>query len=167
MKDNKKDLSTINSSTNHPINIVDGEHEFIETDHVDVFYPDHPPRTESALFRKTKRLLIERLDQGCFICGSKEKREVHHYYAEWAFANAIDWEKMQRIHPAFDWRYFNEPGDFIDSQYNMLVLCAKHHRHPQHGIHHLPLPIWQAQAFVRDDFVLTPDEVGTKGPAHG
>ena len=99
------------------------EHEFKETIVIDIFYPDHPPRTESKLFSQTKRHLVKVLDIPCWVCGTKEKREVHHFHAEWADAAGIDWDKMRVLHPAFAWSTFREPSDFIDSEYNMMVLC--------------------------------------------
>ncbi|HDR9065464.1 TPA: hypothetical protein ACU967_002221 [Burkholderia contaminans] len=137
------------------------EHEQRETIVIDRFYPDHPPRTESALFRRTKHHLVHVLDTPCYVCGTKEGREVHHFHAEWADANGIDWKKMRRLHPAFDWSSYREPSDFIDSEYNMMVLCEKHHRGKDHGIHLLPFPLWQMQVNKRADFVFSPDEAPT------
>jgi hypothetical protein len=134
------------------------EHEQSETLHFSVFYPDHPPRTESALFRKTKHHLVAVLDTPCWVCGTKDKREVHHWHAEWADSDGIDWDKMRVLHPGFDWSTFKDPSDFIDSEYNMRILCEKHHRGPGHGIHMIPLPIWEMQRIKRDDFIFSEDE---------
>ncbi|MFC6519768.1 hypothetical protein ACFQAT_08235 [Undibacterium arcticum] len=79
----------------------DHEHEFKETIAIDIFYPDHPPRTESTLFKRTKHHLVKVLDTPCWVCGSKDKREVHHFHAEWADSDGIDWDKMRILHPAF------------------------------------------------------------------
>jgi hypothetical protein len=135
------------------------EHTQTETIHFSINYPDHAPRTESALFRKTKRHLVHDLDTPCWVCGTKEKREVHHFHIEWADSEGVDWEKMRALHPAFEWSTFKEPADFVDSEYNMRVLCEKHHRGVNHGIHMLPYPMWIAQKVMRDDFVFSPDEV--------
>jgi hypothetical protein len=134
------------------------EHEVKGKVEVDRYYPDHEPRTESSLFRKTKHQLVAVEDTPCWICGSKEKREVHHFHAEWADANGIDWVKMRELHPNFDWSTFKEASDFIDSPYNMMVLCEKHHRAQDHGIHHLPYPDWIMQRNKLDTFVFSPDE---------
>jgi hypothetical protein len=122
------------------------EHEFKQTVQIDVYYPEHPPRKESRLFKKTKHHLIAVLNTPCWICGDRsEAREVHHFHAEWADSEAIDWDKMRMLHPNFPWSTFKEPTDFIDSEYNMMVLCEKHHRRKNHGIHMLPYPIWIMQ----------------------
>lgn len=141
--------------------IVKNEHEEHETISIDVFYPDHPPRTESALFGRTKKHLIHDLDTPCWVCGAKESREVHHFHAEWADADGIDFAKMKILHPDFDWSTFKDPSDFIDSEYNMMVLCEKHHRAKNHGIHWVPFPIFVMQRNKKDDFVFSPDEIKT------
>lgn len=138
---------------------IAGEHFQHESIEIAIFYPDHPPRTESALFRKTKHHLIAVLDTPCWVCGTKKDREVHHFHAEWADSVGISWDKMRALHPNFAWSTFKEASDFIDSEYNMRVLCAKHHRGKDHGIHYLPYPIWQMQMQKREDFVFSPDEV--------
>ncbi|MEM0174030.1 MAG: hypothetical protein QXI16_05960 [Sulfolobaceae archaeon] len=137
------------------------EHEVKEDIQIDIYYPDHPPRKESELFRKSRQHLIDELDTPCFICGSKEDRELHHYYVEWAEADAIDWNgKIRTDHPNFDWSKFKSPEDFVDSEYNMMVLCKKHHRLKDHGIHMMPYPNWIIQKYIRSDFVYTPSIYG-------
>lgn len=135
------------------------EHEVKETLSIDIFYPDHSPRTESALFRRTKRGLIDLDNAPCWICGTRENREVHHFHAEWADADGIDWDKMRLLHPAFDWTDFKEATDFIDSRYNMMVLCKYHHTHKNHGIHMMPYPIWIMQRNMGADFKFAPPEL--------
>lgn len=134
------------------------EHEFKETITIDIYYPDHPPRTESSLFTRTKHHLIKVLDTPCWVCGTKENREVHHFHAEWADEGGIEWDKMRILHPAFAWSTFNEPSDFIDSEYNMKILCATHHRLKNHGIHMLSYPIWIMQRNKREDFIFAKDD---------
>ncbi len=136
------------------------EHEQKLTLSVDIFYPDHAPRTESALFGRTKHHLVAVLDTPCWVCGTKEGREVHHFHAEWADSDGIDWEKMKTFHPEFDWSGFDpaHPETFIDSEYNMMVLCKYHHTHKDHGIHMLPYPIWVMQRNKLAGFEFAPDE---------
>lgn len=135
------------------------EHEFHQTLDVDVYYPDHAPRTESSLFKRTKKHLVKELDTPCWICGTKENREVHHFHIEWAYADAVDWDKVRELHPDFDWSKFKEAKDFIDSEYNMMVLCEKHHRQDDHGIHMLPYSIWVIQKITKEDFIFTDKQI--------
>ena len=132
------------------------KHLVKETFTTEIWYPDHPPRTESALFRKSRKQMIDDGKQGCWVCGTRKDLELHHFIIEWAASESIDFGKMKKEYPTFDWKNFKEPSDFIDSTFNMRVLCAIHHRHPLHGIHCLPFPLWQLQKFVKDSFQLIP-----------
>lgn len=123
-----------------------------------VYYPNHEERTESHTFRATKEHLVEELKMGCYVCGTHKNPEVHHWYCEWAYANAVDWEVMQKLHPDFDWENFESSEDFIDSVYNCVVLCRKHHRMKNHGIHMLPYPIWITQKFKTQKFIFAKDK---------
>lgn len=140
---------------------IAGEHNLRQTLNVDVWYPDHPPRTESTTFAATRRKLIESGLGECYICGCKDDLEAHHWHVEWAFAEAVDWDKVKSLHPSYDWTGFKTAEDFVDHEYNMVVLCEKHHRHKNHGIHNLPYPIWIMQKHVKAGFQLFgPDDQG-------
>jgi len=76
------------------------------------YYPDHPPRTESSLYRRTHHKLIVIDKTPCYVCGTMIKRETHHYFVEWADAEAVDWDKIRKYHPNFDWQNFHAPIDF-------------------------------------------------------
>lgn len=117
-----------------------------------VWYPEHELRTESALFRRTKRTLIVDRNLGCLVCGTRKRREVHHWYVEWAYADAVSWRKMRALHPDFDWASFRAPEDFVDSLYNCRVLCRRHHRLHGFGIHNLPYPIWREQLHAPENW---------------
>lgn len=134
---------------------IKNEHNFHENLQVDIYYPDHTERATSNLFARTKHQLIDVQDLPCYICGSKVDREVHHYHIEWAFSDAADWNQMKLIHPDFDWTTFKTAEDFVDSPYNMMILCQLHHRGKNAGIHYLPYPIWIAQLILRKDFIFT------------
>jgi hypothetical protein len=134
------------------------EHELRETLVIDIFYPDHPPRTESAVFIATKKHW-HALGAKCGVCGTPEKIEIHHKYIEWADSEGVDWDKAKALHPDFDWTSFKEPADFVDSIYNTEPLCMKHHRGAApHGKHFTPEPIWNMQKYKRADFVYCNDE---------
>lgn len=134
------------------------EHEVHETLSVDIFYPDHEPRTASPTFERTRHHLINVLDTPCWICGTKEAREVHHFHVEWADSEAVDWVKMRSLHPDFSWSTFTKPEHFVDSEYNMMVLCKHHHTGKDHGIHMLPYPVWIMQRHALQSFEFAPDD---------
>jgi hypothetical protein len=137
--------------------MIKNEHLVRESSSFAEYYPAHEPRTESALFRKTKKHYHEN-GATCFICGTNEKIEIHHVIIEWAFANAVDWEKVKAEHPNFDWSAFKSAEDFVDSIYNTIPLCEVHHRDSHKGVHHVPGPNWLIQKYVKDDFVLFPED---------
>ena len=135
-----------------------GEHEYKATIVVDIFYPDHPPRTESQVFVRTKKHWHAE-GAPCGVCGAKEKIEIHHKFIEWADSDGVDWAKVKQAHPGFDWLLYQTPADFIDSIYNTEPLCELHHRGPApHGKHFTPEPIWNMQKYQRAEFIYSPDE---------
>ena len=147
---------------------VTGEHLQKQTLTVQVYIPDHPDRSESPIFRATRKKLIEdNPDACCFICGTKDCLELHHEIVEWCDSAAVDWSKVAKVVPEFDWDSFDpsNPATFIDSEHNArLVLCKKHHTGLDHGIHMLPEPLWRLQLLKRPDFVFSPDEETPAAP---
>lgn len=136
-----------------------GEHAIHETIAIDVFYPDHPPRTESAVFVATKKHW-HAAGAVCCVCGTPHAVEIHHRFIEWADSDGVDWARVRALHPDFDWASYSAPADFVDSVYNTEPLCEKHHRGPApHGKHFTPEPIWNMQKYQRADFIYSPDEV--------
>jgi hypothetical protein len=134
------------------------EHLVSETIEIKVYYPDHPPRTESAVFVATKKHW-HAAGAVCGVCSTKEQIEIHHRFIEWADSEGVDWDKVRAAHPLFDWSTFKVSADFVDSVYNTEPLCMKHHRGAApHGKHFTPEPIWNMQRYQRADFVFAPDE---------
>lgn len=134
------------------------EHEVhIRTD-FEVFYPDHPPRSESAVFRETKKKWHS-MGAICSVCGASKKVEIHHKFIEWADYEGVDWDLVKKIHLDFNWESFSNPEDFIDSFYNTEPLCELHHRGPApFGKHFTPEPIWNMQKYKKKDFVYTDEK---------
>ena len=143
-----------------------GEHEQRLTIAVDVFIPDHPDRSESPIFRATHRKLIGgNPDARCFIdnehCDREHPLELHHQHVEWCDSLGVDWTRVARLVPEFDWASFDptKPETFIDSEYNAnLVLCKRHHVGKDHGIHLLTYPTWIYQLTKRAAEIFSPDE---------
>lgn len=129
-------------------------HEQTETLHQEVLYPEHVQRTESAEFARNKHQLVKKLDLGCWICGSKEAREVHHFACEWALWEDVEPAKVLATAHAVDPYGFaaQDPDRAIgspDDIRNLMVLCEKHHRAPYFGVHSITLPIWIAQRMAK------------------
>jgi len=141
-------------------------HSLKLSNHYTVNYPDHAKRTESAIYRKTHHELCIVRDFPCFICGKTHAKngislETHHFYCEKAAQNAIDWAEFgkfaqtcyniqtgENIGHTFDWtEVAKHPDIFVDSPYNMIVLCKEHHISGNKGIHHVPFPDWILQKY--------------------
>lgn len=130
----------------------------------DIFYPPHDPRKASSRYRKTHDFLIKKLDTPCWICGirrsdvlkfSDEKvrrhwqLETHHFNVEWAAQNGISIEKITQDWPELTDR--EKLAEWVDSESNMLVLCAVHHRAGRTGIHSITYPAWRLQRWQGED----------------
>lgn len=138
--------------------------------HYTLNYPEHPERKTSAIFRKTRDELINQRKLTCFICGvtsSKDKPlEAHHFYCEKYAQTMIDWDKFgefakncyniqtgENLAANFDWAAVKQnPDIFVDSVYNMVVLCRQHHTSGNKGVHHVPFPDWILQKYPLGDF---------------
>lgn len=127
-----------------------------------VYYPEHDPRKASSTYTKTHHHLVYEMDEPCWICGirnstapKKGYMETHHQHLEWAAANGVDLAKIvidfPDIHDTASLR------KWLDSEGNMLVLCAKHHRGPRTGIHSITYPAWLLQRY-QNGFIFIPQD---------
>lgn len=129
------------------------------------WFPPHPPRHASAEYARVHRLLVVERDEPCWICGlhhsdvaklPRETRkwwqiETHHAQLEWAQEPGVE------CNPAALRKFYDELHgllraataealrEFLDSEGNLLVLCAAHHRGSGTGIHAVSYPAWHAQ----------------------
>lgn len=147
------------------MNDVVAEHSQRHTLTEVVLYGEHEQRTESAQFRRNKRMLVRQLDVPCWICGERGPREVHHIH-EWSLWNKLDPHKVLDTLHVFDpYGYTHQMGDMpIDSPddiRNLLVLCGTHtvngveipgghHRGENLGVHDVTFPVWIAMRSVKD-----------------
>jgi hypothetical protein len=130
----------------------------------DIFYPAHEPRQASGEYRRVHHHLVVELDEECWICGVRhsdvlqmpaaEQRhwqlETHHSEIEWAAANGVDLALVMRDFPALQDR--EALRSWLDSEGNMLVLCATHHRGSRTGIHSISYPAWKLQRWQGQGF---------------
>jgi hypothetical protein len=140
------------------------------SNHYSVRYPIHEKRKNSAIYNSTHHELIHVRNLPCFICGkhnsSSSPLETHHFYCEKSAQNAIDWRVFGEfanhcyniqtgdcIGTRFVWTEVEKTPDiFVDSVYNMIVLCKEHHISGGRGIHHVPFPDWILQKYPKDGF---------------
>ena len=114
-----------------------------------IAYPPHDKRSSSPEYKRVHHHLIYNLDEACWICGIRHSEgghmETHHSQLEWALEGYAD--------PALVLADFPEMGAaddehlraWLDSEGNMTVLCALHHRGALRGIHMITYPAWVAQ----------------------
>ena len=143
-------------------------HEEKETLSVDVEIPGHAPRgAATPLFIRTKKILMERVGGRCFICNGTEAEvgplQAHHVFIERSFAESpIDWEKVKKDVPSFDWSTFDasDPYTFVDNmEFNGMLLCANHHIGKDEGIHALPWPLFVMQKYLKDGYKFSDKEI--------
>lgn len=119
-----------------------------------VAYPPHDRRQASATYRRTHRHLIYELDAPCWVCGVRRSQggqlETHHFHFEWAAQNGLELAKVTADWPAITDR--RALAEWIDSEQNMLVLCAVHHRCSFRGVHMISYPAWLLQRYQGDEF---------------
>lgn len=161
---------------------VEQVHEQKETLSVDILIPGHAPRTESALFERTRKKLIAREGGRCWISGMTAEElghplEAHHHPIERCFAEIVDWPRFAEdckagkwgpYAQAFDWHEFfdgaehGKPLDpylFVDDMtVNGLLLGKDFHTKKDQGIHMTTYPDWIIQKYAVEGYQFTPGE---------
>ena len=155
-------------------------HSMTQTDRVTTYYPPHPPRVATNVYIKSHHQLTVVENKPCWACGITHKdcvrlkdelkgvaMETHHFWTEDAFTGeggglgGIYWPRVMSDHKDFDWKGsgfdVNDPSTFkyfVDSVYNLQVLCSACHRAAKPVLHWLagkPDPnrgnvVWPANA---------------------
>lgn len=119
------------------------------------FYPPHDPRKASIEYRRVHKHLVAELDEPCWICQIRHSQggamETHHAELEWAAEQAFESDPAMLNQLVADFRLKlakpDELREWLDSEGNMLVLCATHHRGPRTGIHSITYPVWKLQRY--------------------
>jgi hypothetical protein len=126
-----------------------------------VAYPPHEPRSESPTYVKTHHHLIYTLDAPCWVCGIRHSTggamETHHFHFEWAAQNGLDLAKVTADWPKLTDRL--KLAEWVDSESNMLVLCAAHHRGKYTGVHEITYPAWLLQRYEGSEWTFV-DQAG-------
>jgi hypothetical protein len=126
-----------------------------------VAYPPHPPRKSSSTYTRTHHHLVYVMDAPCWICGIRHSQggamETHHYRFEWASQFGLDLAKVEADFP--DLTDQAKLAEWVDSEGNMLVLCATHHRAQLEGIHMITYPAWLLQRYQGDEFAFIEQHV--------
>lgn len=106
-------------------------------------------RIESNLFR-ANRAKLKAEQGGCFICGSTEDLEVHHFVCAYAKRQNVDFNLLKAACESFDVYGYaaamhTVPMDSVDDIRNLVLLCEGHHKRIDHGIHNVPFGDWIIQ----------------------
>lgn len=119
-----------------------------------VAYPPHEPRKASTVYRRTHKHLVYELDAPCWICGVRHSQggamETHHAHFEWASQFGLDLGKVTADWPDITDR--ESLAKWVDSEGNMLVLCATHHRSQHEGVHMISYPAWLLQRYQGEEW---------------
>lgn len=118
-------------------------HDQFETLREVIHYEDHDKRTESSEFRAVKKK-IHAAKTPCFINNGycEGQLEVHHDIIEYSASSEVDWDKVHVDHPEFT---------DVDSEYQMMVLCKKHHTGVGTGKHRISNPAWILQKYLKPE----------------
>ena len=137
-------------------------HDQKVTNHYLIHYPEHPPRADDPHYRdfeewkrrqkaagKWRCAWAARVDDDSQ-CDLTRPLEAHHSHIEFALQNGVDFAHLEHVFPGI-----SDPtqvGAWIESDANLVLLCAKHHRAAGAGVHHLSASDFEASAFVEGVF---------------
>lgn len=145
--------------------------EHVETINLKVveIVPGHPQRKTTTEFEQSVRKLRADGHIECWLCGSKEHLQVHHFIGEDCESSIIDYSKAATKALSLDpYGYNHEIGHplfgSVDCYLNMMVLCQPHHTgvnatagNPT-GIHNTPFVEWILQGICKKDENPVPQE---------
>jgi hypothetical protein len=119
-----------------------------------VITPEHAQREESAAFRRNKARLREDGHWRCWLCGTTDQLQVHHFACEWSLWPDADPAKVKAFVETFDPYGYgrllrHRPLDSPDDIRNLLVLCEACHIGQGTGVHAITMPIWLIQGLAK------------------
>jgi len=139
------------------------------------FFPGHPMRLTTPEYRATHEHLVKVLDMPCEICGVRNSTlsdptknphkatavETHHFPIQREYFDACDWRKVAIDFPKYvkDQVSFEK---FVDSPYNMKILCSHCHRDENDGIHHTLPNDWIIHKYLLDGYILSDKAVNAQ-----
>lgn len=144
------------------------EHIIRRIIHDDVVDPAHAEREESPTFRAAKERLKEDGHWRCWVCGTTENLQVHHFLAEYMFKDIVDLDVMKEVAEALDVYGYgrllrNKPITDPEDIRCYMILCATHHTGVDHtdggsgtGIHELTFSTWLMQKLAKKDLNAVP-----------
>lgn len=134
-------------------------HDQTVTNRYLVGYPQHEPRADDphhADFEAWKRkqkaegkwrcAWAARIDDDSE-CDTEHPLEAHHSHLELALLNGVDFAHLEYLFPGISDP--DKAGAWIDSDQNLVLYCAKHHRALEAGVHHLDAAMWESSYLLK------------------
>jgi hypothetical protein len=128
------------------------------THHYTEHYPEHEGRVDDpwhADFEEFKRRRVANDTSYCDFahtyrsdsseCDLSTPLEAHHSIIEFALQNGVDIKLLEQFYPGVSTMGI---GKWIDSDQNLTLLCAWHHR-GHGGVHIASASDWEAYQFVK------------------
>lgn len=111
---------------------IEGENVDTRTIREVVYYRKHKnPRITTGVFTHTKKE-GKRQHLPCMISGQQTGLEYHHFFCEYSFADAVDWETVKKVAigettqlPVLDLKTHLPTGEFFDAEHSLLWLVCK------------------------------------------
>lgn len=140
-------------------------------------YPEHGPRDTDpyyGVFHAARHHLVDVLGVGCWIggatktdlaeglpdghrCAGAKQLEAHHATAEFAGLTEIDWRKVAADFPEVGIHSDEDFLRFAEGEGSLTILCDRHHRGSNQGIHSITYPIWLLDRYAKDEWEFHPD----------
>lgn len=123
--------------------------------------PNITTRAESAMFRAAKKRLRTDGHYRCWICGTADDLQVHHYGSEWMYQRVVNFSALQTFCESWDAYGYgrllhHRPMVSVDDIRNLMVLCRTHHEGTDHGdggsgtgIHDMTFSTWIMQRLAQ------------------
>lgn len=127
----------------------------------DVIDPTHADRTGSPMYEAARKRIIADGHGQCWICGTTEQLELHHFLCEYEFKNLVDFEQMKIVAETLDVYGYghllrNVPITDAEDIRCYMGLCRPHHIGVDHadggsgtGIHELTFSSWIMQRLAK------------------
>lgn len=81
-------------------------------------------------------------------CDLSKPLEAHHPHLELALLNNVNFKHLEHLYPGI-----SDPtkaGAWIDSENNLVLYCARHHRSLEAGVHHLDSAMFEASKVLQN-----------------
>ena len=126
-----------------------------------VIDPTHAERAETPAFRSAKKRIQEDGHWQCWICGTTDNLQLHHFLVEYMFKDLVDLAVMKEVAEELDVYGYghllkNQPITDPEDVRCFMTLCQEHHTGVDRedggagtGIHEITFPTWIVQKLAK------------------